>query len=281
MNVVEHLPNKFQQFLNRPEVNHKFGELVITMNDVTGAGEQQSLRAVREEENEACIGGLRNAACSVLKVQGWSLIGGRIAPIIEEMVDANQALLCEVLAHLGNKDTSHAVPESLCCELREKLRSMLGLGFEVLAPGPGGLFPGLFQGLTLAAQDPDVHVHEWLRGAVPLGITASIPPGGVFPTVSPQCVGREADRLRYLKAKVWDAENYSSYQEHKEKADKVLQTEIDKGYVQWAPSRVELEREVGTLHLAKMAVVLKGEKVRLVHDMRRNGTHSHVVMAFC
>ena len=82
----------------------------------------------------------------------------------------------------------------------------------------------------------------------------------MFPTVSPQCVGREADRLRYLNAKVWDAEKYSSYQEHKEKADKVLQTEIDKGHVQWAPSRVELEREVGTLHLAKMAVVVKGEK---------------------
>ena len=46
---------------------------------------------------------------------------------------------------------------------------------------------------------------------------------------------------------------------------------IDKGYVRWAPSRDELEREVGTLQLAKMAVIVKGEKVRLVHDMRRDG----------
>ena len=59
---------------------------------------------------------------------------------------------------------------------------------------------------------------------------------------------------------MWDTQNDSSCQEHKEKADKVLQTEIDEGNVQWAPSRVELEREVGTLHLAKMAVVVKGEK---------------------
>ena len=108
---------------------------------------------------------------------------------------------------------------------------MLELGQDALVPGPGGLFPGLFQGLTQVAQDPDVHVHNWLRGEVPFGITTHIPLGGVFPVVSPQCVGREKDR--YLNAKVWDSQNYSSYHEHKEQADKVLQNEINKGCVQW------------------------------------------------
>ena len=85
MNDVEHLPNKFQQFLNRPEVYHKFGELVITMNEVTGAGEHRSGRFEKKRMKLALVG-LRNAARSVLKVPGWSLTGGRIAPIIEEMV---------------------------------------------------------------------------------------------------------------------------------------------------------------------------------------------------
>ena len=165
-----------------------------------------------------------------------------------------------MLDHSGNKDTSHAVPESLCCELLENLCSMLGLGFEVLAPGPVVSSLGCFKDSLWLRKTPTSTSTNGCEVPFPLGITASIPPGGVFPTVSPQCVGREADRLRYLNAKVWDAENYSSYQEHKEKADKVLQTEIDEGYVQWAPSRVELEREVGSLHLAKMAVVVKGEK---------------------
>ena len=71
--------------------------------------------------------------------------------------------------------------------------------------------------------------------------------------------------------------NYSSYHEHKEQADKVLQNEINKGYVQWSASRDELEHEVGALQLAKIAVIVKGEKVRLIHDMRRNGTNSKVV----
>ena len=75
----------------------------------------------------------------------------------------------------------------------------------------------------------------------------------------------------------WDSQNYSSYHEHKEQADKVLQTEINKGYVQWSASRDELEHEVGTLQLVKIAVIVKGEKVRLIHDMRRNGTNAKVV----
>ena len=93
----------------------------------------------------------------------------------------------------------------------------------------------------------------------PLESPRASPPGGVFPVVSPQCVGREKDRLRYVNAKVWDSQNYSSYHEHKEQADKVLQTEINKGYVQWSASRDELEHEVGTLQLAKIAVIVKGE----------------------
>ena len=119
-------------------------------------------------------------------------------------------------------------------------------------------------------------IHEWLRGQVPLGISTKIPLGGVFPVVSPQSLGREKDRIRYLHAKVWDNENCASYAEHKVKADEVLKNEIAKGYVQWADNRQEIEQDVVPLELAKIAVVVKGEKVRLIHDMRRNGTNSKV-----
>ena len=151
----------------------------------------------------------------------------------------NHDVLAEVLDNLGNKLAAHVVPESLCHDLRDKLQPLLGLSRDALTPGPGGLFPELFEGLTLAAQDPDVHIHEWLRGKVPLGITTHIPLGGIFPIVAPQRVGRKKDRLQYVEAKVWDTKNYSSYQEHK-----VFQNEIDKGYVQLAASRDVLEQDV-------------------------------------
>ena len=46
--------------------------------------------------------------------------------------------------------------------------------------------------------------------------------------------------------------------------------------MQWAASRDELEREVGTLHLAKIGFIVKGAKMRLIHDLRRNGTNARV-----
>ena len=46
-----------------------------------------------------------------------------------------------------------------------------------------------------------------------MGITAPIKPGGVFPIVSPQSVGKEKDRARYLHAKVWGSTNCASYDE--------------------------------------------------------------------
>ena len=85
-------------------------------------------------------------------------------------------------------------------------------------------------------------------------------------------MGKERDRLRYFDAKVWGDSNYASYNEFKDKADEVLTKEIRKSYVQWAVNRADLEQHVGELHLAKIAVVVNGENVRLIHDMRRNGT---------
>ena len=212
----ERLPCKFQQFLNRPEADHKPGELIITMDEVTGTGEQQSLRMIGEEENEGCIGGLRNAARSVVKVR---LIGSRTPLITKEIVDANQAVLSEVLDHLGNKETSR-VGQGRCVVSYEKLSSVLGLGHEVLATG---LFPGLFEGHTLAMQDPDVHVHEWLRG-VPFPL-ASLPAFYLEECFqrSHHSVWTEKQQApEHLNAKVWDAHNCSNHHEHKEKADKVL-----------------------------------------------------------
>ena len=57
-------------------------EVTITMDGATGVGLQKSLRAIREEENECAIGGLRNAARSIATLSG-----------VEEFVDRNQDAL--------------------------------------------------------------------------------------------------------------------------------------------------------------------------------------------
>ena len=219
---------------------------------------------------------MRNAARAVDRVPGWKAVGLKLSRLIEEVVLQHEDLLSKVLSGLGRKDQIESVPEQCCELLREKLIHTFGMDQSAVQPGPGGLFPGIVEALTVASCDPDVHIHEWLRGKAPVGITAPIQPGGVFPVISPQSVGKEKDRARYLHAKVWGNANYASYDEHKVQADELFHKEVQKGYVQWAASRDELEREVGTLHLAKIGVIVKGTKMRLIHDLRRNGTNARV-----
>ena len=251
-------------------------EVTINSDSVLGRGVPLTQRIVRENENEEAVGRLRNAARAVDRVPGWKAVGLKLSRLIEEVVIQHEDVLSKVLSGLGRKDQIEPVPEQCCELLREKLIHTFGMDQSAVQPGPGGLFPGIVEALTVAASDPDVHVHGWLRGKAPVGITAPIQPGGVFPVISPQSVGKEKDRARYLHAKVWGNANNASYDEHKVQADELFHKEVQKGYVQWAASRNELEREVGTLHLAKIGVIVKGAKMRLIHDLRRNGTNARV-----
>ena len=86
--------DRFQEFLNRPECDQKSGDITLTMDEVAGGGTQKSYRAVREEENEEAVGGLRNAARSLFrKCQGGIQLGPKF--LVE---------LSKVLDNLGNKN---------------------------------------------------------------------------------------------------------------------------------------------------------------------------------
>ena len=230
-----------------------------------------SQRSAREH-----VGGLRNPARAFDRVSGWKLVVHKLSELIEKVVSEFEDELDKVLSGLGQKEQVEHVSEESCEFLRRRLTSCFGLKESDLLPGPGGLVPGIFQNLTAEANDPDVHIHQWLTGKVPVGITAPIELGGVLSIVSPLSVGKEKDRARHLHAKVWGSTNYASYNELKDIADELLKKEVRNGYVQWCANRAELEQEVGTLHLAKIAVVVKGTKVRLIHDLRRNGTNTRV-----
>ena len=66
-------------------------------------------------------------------------------------------------------------------------------------------------------------------------------------------MGREKDRIHHLHAKVWDAENYASYEDHKSKEDELLRNEISKEHAHCAVNCGDIERDVGALQKAKIA----------------------------
>ena len=253
--------------------------LAMTSEGQRGGGAPDSARAVRERENEEAIGGLRNAFRSVSRLPRWAEVGARVRRVIEGAVSSHSSAFEAVLDSLGTH-ACVAVPQAI-----ELGRAELAREFGVVSNRGDGLQASLFAVLTEAAGDPDVVVPAWLDGQVPLGIEVPIEPGGVFPSVPPSGVGCERNRLRYLHlsgAADLAYGNYASYHEHRELADDELRRELEAGFLDWHAEREILEKQVGRLHLAKIAVSIKVKdgrtKVRLVHDLRRNGTNGKVVV---
>ena len=159
------LVDEFIKALNGQCENPMAAEVTINSDGVVGRGVPLTQRIVRENENEEAGGGegLRNAARAVDRVPGWKAVGLKLSRIIEEVVIQHEDLLSKVLSGLGRKDQIESVPEQCCELLREKLIHTFGMDQSAVQPGPGGLFPGIVEALTVASCDPDVHIHEWLR----------------------------------------------------------------------------------------------------------------------
>ena len=102
------------------------------------------------------------------------------------------------------------------------------------------------------------------QGKAPVGITAPIQPGGVFPTVHPQSVGKEKDRAWYLHSNVWGNTTGQVTMSTEAQADELLQKEVPKGHVQRAENRSGLEREVDTLHLGQDCRQCQGRQDEVV-----------------
>ena len=120
----------FSEFIRTEDTTP--AEFTITTDGAIGVGLQKSSRAIREEENECAIGGLRNAARAVARLPGWSVVGTKVASVALE----------KVLGSLGDITKSCVVPETLCAQLRQRLGALLALNNKQLQPVPGGLFPG-------------------------------------------------------------------------------------------------------------------------------------------
>ena len=72
--------------------------------------------------------------------------------------------------------------------------------------------------------------------------------------------------------------NYTSYVENATLADAELEGEMAKGFLEWSPSKEELESRHRMIIPSRMAALIKSKirttKVRLIHDLRRSGVNA-------
>ena len=271
--MYRHFIRLFMRAVERQPEFAVIEDLVITADGRTGAGEAPSARQERERLNETCVGGLRRARRAVARVPGWRTIGPTMRAAMGGIVARHGEAFERVLDTLGKVDAV-AVPDAAVAEARAEIRRILKI--DAASDAGSLLQPDIIAALTEASGDPDTAVADWVAHGAPLGITRAVEPAGIFPDVPVCGVGREADRLRYMGAARADG-NYSSYEEHRTEADAELRRELEAGFLEWSRTAEELEATVGPLVLAKIAVIVKEtngrKKVRLIHDLRRNGTN--------
>ena len=234
-----------------------------------------SKKALVEQENEQCIGGLRNPWHAVQMVPKWLQVGNIGWRVLQSSLGQLNKLSNPTM-WVGKE--SGELPEHELTWLRAKVAKVFGC-----APHVHGLWGALLERLVHLSDDPDTEAASWPRKGTPLGIVNEIPVGGVFPEVEEEDPWQEGEKLDSLAELEGALNNYMSYEEEKEAADALFQKEVDKGFVRWAKDKEVLEDMYGTLVPSAIGysskIKLDGTvKGRLVHDLRRSQVNSHITL---
>jgi hypothetical protein len=255
-------------------------EVKIDLQGVHNPVEADSKKRRHNIEAKSCVGGLRNPVEAMGKVPGLREMGKRVRACLWPLLVENPERVGKLVNLIGNSEAT-GFPQELVAQARERLAAEFKTKPD---GGAAGVQGWLYKALLGGADDPEQQVPEWLRTFTPLGIERPIIPSGIFPEVEPQGVGPALEKLMAVyanKAGATEA-NYSSYEENKAEADQQLDSEREKGYLEWAASREELEAKYGTLILSRMGAILSlkdgKRKVRLIHDLKRSLVNTKVTI---
>lgn len=250
---------------------------------------QVSAKEEREQENEECIGGMRNPHHAVAKNSGWVSWGRAARAALDEVLQLHPEVL-RLVDRLGTEMSDTEVTR-----LQEQLHAAGTAGAERLAEllhmkkeegsreGPTGWRCSLMSAITTQVNDADVDVAGWLGGATPLGITKSIPPRGIFPPAGPTKAQLESAEFMAQRAGVVEVErNYKSFEENKEGSKKEMARLEAEGHLERIGDWHQVRRRWPKAIATRVATLVKqksdgSQKVRFIVDMLRSGVNSLAV----
>ena len=145
---------------------------------------QNSKKARKEKENQFYLGGMRNPDLAVNKLHMVKSVGNDIGRAWNHFIKENPEALKISEAYGGPNCEPHPEIGKLWTQTLEKILKakdfedvVVKEEFEFNTP----LNTKLWEAWIRASNDPECHVVEWARKAVPLGMNASIPTCGIFP----------------------------------------------------------------------------------------------------
>ena len=224
---------------------------------------------IREEENFAAVGGLRDPRKAVANSKALRTTGHRIRSALE---------LCIGEQDLKHFEHSMAVrPETV-----QKAVQVLHEEFEVNeATNIEGYQTSLLGAMLEAACDADAQVvPRWLNEGVPLGLSVPIEHTNVFPATDEVSASIKASQAMGILLEDWDGEatNYASFYEAGSRAQAELDRMVETGRADRAETWAEVVALVGPeAKLTQLACIEKEKdgkiKTRLIVDMRRSGVN--------
>ena len=238
---------------------------------------EQTKKAIRERENAAFVGGMRNPRHAVAQNPHPQRFGRRARKITELFFDENPSVQTALLAAFGIKDPARDVAlESSIEPLRAALAREFGCSDTAPTTGlcSSRLRAGLIEACVDAAQDAEIDLAGWIRHGAPIGVTSSIPARGIFPTV-PE-TGRPPEELPEILTDLADFVNYKSVEEDRATAEPEILREVKLGFAELL-TLDEVTARYGTSVVAsKLALIIKEKrdgsiKLRIVNDFRRSG----------
>ena len=252
-----------QAAANFPDVSQ------ATANFPASRDSMLSKRELREAENQAALGGLRNPRHAVKLSPSLRNTGARLRKAIEPLLEAQISPILQ--------DITSGVSDDWVRQVRKAISTTFG----VTCSDSDGLQHGLWQALLHEAADPDAEcLSELIENGFPLGIKSAITNTGIFPATASSSAAIELSRIEGHVADDLDgaATKYRSFEEVVH-AQALLDQLVVADRVAVCDSWWQVVDQFGPdAKLTRMACVLKrrdsGElQYRIVVDSRRSGVN--------
>lgn len=236
----------------------------------------------REQENETCIGGMRDPRKAVAQSQSWQSWGTGASKVISEAL-AKHPDFVSMVGKLGaemSPEDAAAAGEALTkvgCTVAQLLAKQMNKEGAEKIKGPTGWRWKLIEEITTSVKDRDVDVSEWLKGNTPLGIHRAIQSRGIFPPTD--LTKAQQESAEFLAARGEDREisrNYGSFHDNEQESRQELKRLLQEGHLEEVGPWDQVIRRWPTARATKIATLIKARpdgtnKVRFIVDMLRSG----------
>ena len=245
----------------------------------------KSKKLIKQEQDAACIGGMRNPNSAVARNGGLGAMGMAVRSLFEDFAKRRPEVL-QIADNLGL--TTYTGPtQALITDFRLELASLLGATHDprpVVSLGKQSpLQPAIIDKWLLGAGDPEIHLGDWIRNGAPLGMAKPIPTCGIFPPVDGERAGDYSWDLSFEEALAHEGGNYTCVADNLDDAVIEITRLLDEKFGVKIPREEVAARYPAESHtkgcISKLAIIVKvkedgSKKRRIIVDLKRSGANS-------